>query len=770
MQDTENTLRIAVAGNPNVGKTTLLNALTGSHQRVGNWPGVTVEKIEGSYKHGGMNVEVTDLPGIYSFTAFSIDESIARQFILEEHPDLIVNILDATNLERNLFLTTQLLEMKVPMVVVLNMTDLAARRKIRIEIEHLSTHLGCPVIPIIASRKKGIEVLKDAINTAAAEKHISSTEIAYDSVLEKSVDHISEKVIGLAESADVDSRWLALRLLEDDEYARKLCGSKIPTELLKEEISKVERHVGDDMDIILADGRYGFIHGLARDVVHKTSEVRRTVSDRIDKVVLNRMLGIPIFLAVMYGVFVTTINAGGPFIDFFDGLTGTIFVDGLRVLLQSMNLPELLITFLADGLGGGIQTVATFIPPIFLIFFCLSILEDSGYMARAAFVMDRFLRTIGLPGKAFIPMLIGFGCNVPAIMATRTLENNRDRILAIMMNPFMSCGARLPVYTLFVAAFFPRQGGLVLFSLYMTGILLAVGTGMLFKKTILKGETSTFVMELPPYHLPTLRGIMYHTFTRLNSFILRAGKVIIAVVIVLSFLGSIGTDGSFGNNDSENSVLAAISKAISPVFSPMGLTRDNWPGAVGLFTGIFAKEAVVGTLDNLYASMGEQSADEEEESFNFWEGISASFAAIPEGFSEFGSSLGNPTGVEISDDLTDQDAAAEEIEVDSGIFGIMRQYFDGPVGAFSYLLFILIYAPCVAAIATIYRETNFQWAALSTAYLTILAWVISTLYYQTGTFSSHPATSTLWIAVSLGILGAIYGGLKFLAAKGKMAA
>ncbi|MCK5131294.1 MAG: Fe(2+) transporter permease subunit FeoB [Candidatus Sabulitectum sp.] len=772
MPNAERTLRIAVAGNPNVGKTTLLNALTGSRQHVGNWPGVTVEKIDGAYEHNGTEVKVTDLPGIYSFTAFSIDESIARQFILEEHPDLIVNILDATNLERNLFLTTQLLEMKVPMVVVLNMTDLAARRKIRIEIEHLSTHLGCPVIPIIASRNRGIEALKDAINRAGAEKLISGTEVAYDSVLEKAVGRVRDRVADLAESINFDPRWLALRLLEDDEYARELCGSRIPTELLKEEISKVERHVGDEMDIILADGRYGFIHGLVRDVVHRTSEVRRTVSDRIDKVVLNRMLGIPIFLAVMYGVFVTTINVGGPFIDFFDGLTGTIFVDGFRVLLEAVNLPELLVTFLADGLGGGIQTVATFIPPIFLIFLCLSILEDSGYMARAAFVMDRFLRTIGLPGKAFIPMLVGFGCNVPAIMATRTLESNRDRILAIMMNPFMSCGARLPVYTLFVAAFFPKQGGLVLFSLYLTGILLAVGTGMLFKKTILKGETSTFVMELPPYHLPTLRGIMYHTFTRLNSFILRAGKVIVAVVIVLSFLGSIGTDGSFGNNDSENSVLAAISKGISPVFSPMGLTRDNWPGAVGLFTGIFAKEAVVGTLDNLYAGMKDQSGIvvDDDEPFNFWDGIAGSFAAIPEGFSEFGSSLRNPMGVEISDDLTDQDAAAEEIEVDSGIFGIMREHFDGPVGAYSYLLFILIYAPCVAAIAAIYRETNFQWAALSTAYLSVLAWVVSTLYYQIGTFGSHPASAAMWVAISLGILGAIYGGLRLLSANQKMAA
>ncbi len=773
MQKVKETLRIAVAGNPNVGKTTLLNALTGSHQRVGNWPGVTVEKLEGTYSYKEKDVLVTDLPGIYSFTAFSIDESIARQFILEENPDLIVNILDATNLERNLFLTTQLLEMKVPIVVALNMTDLAARRKINIEIDHLSKHLGCPVIPIVASRKKGIDALQEAINVASKIKKVSETRIAYDSVLETAVDRISREVASLASEVNVDSRWLALRLLEEDEYAEKLCDGRVPEALLKEEISKVERHVGDEIDIILADGRYGFIHGLVRDVVHKTSEVRRTVSDKIDKVVLNRMLGIPIFLAVMYGVFVTTINVGGPFIDFFDGLIGTIFVDGFRVLLEMGNLPEFLITFLADGLGGGIQTVATFIPPIFLIFFCLSILEDSGYMARAAFVMDRFLKTIGLPGKAFIPMLVGFGCNVPAIMATRTLENNRDRILAIMMNPFMSCGARLPVYTLFVAAFFPKQGGLILFSLYMTGILLAVGTGLIFKKTLLKGETSTFVMELPPYHLPTFRGIMYHTLTRLNSFILRAGKVIVVVVIVLSFLGSIGTDGSFGNNNSEDSVLAAVGKAISPVFAPMGLTTDNWPGAVGLFTGIFAKEAVVGTLDNLYASMEQELPEEsviEEEPFNFWVGITESFRAIPDGFSEFGASLGNPTGIEISDDLSDENAAAQEIEVDKGVFSTMRKYFDGPVGAFSYLLFILIYAPCVAAIAAIYRETNFNWAFLSTAYLTLLAWVISTMYYQIGTFAKHPGSSMVWIAIASGTLAAIYFVFKLLADNRKLVA
>ncbi len=764
-------IRIAIAGNPNVGKTTLLNALTGSRQRVGNWPGVTVDRIEGSYKHDDVEVDVTDLPGIYSFTAFSIDESIARKYILTEHPDLIVNILDATNLERNLFLTTQLIEMKVPMVVALNMTDLAAKRKIKIEIQHLSRHLDCPVIPIVASRNKGIDELKNVINRESLDRSIPETKVAYDSVLEKAILLIQNRVQQIAEKNDVDPRWLAIKLLEDDEYAIELCGDSVPCDSLKSEIEQVEKHVGDDMDIIMADGRYGFIHGLAKDVVHRTSEVRRNISDRIDMVILNRILGIPIFLGVMYMMFVITIHVGAPFIDFFDGLTGTVFVDGFRVLLEIFRLPEILVTFLSDGIGGGIQTVATFIPPIFLIFFCLSLLEDSGYMARAAFVMDRFLRVIGLPGKAFIPMLVGFGCNVPAIMATRTLENNRDRILAIMMNPFMSCGARLPVYTLFVAAFFPRQGGSVLFSLYMVGILLAVGTGLLFKRTILQGETSTFVMELPPYHLPTFRGIMYHTIYRLKSFIQRAGKVIIAVVIILSFLGSIGTDGSFGNQDSENSVLSAISKTIAPVFYPMGLSSDNWPAAVGLFTGIFAKEAVVGTLDTLYSGMNtqESNSEAEEEPFDFWAGIAESFAAIPNGFRDFGGALSDPMGVEISDDLSNTEEAAEEIEIESSTLSAIQEHFNGKVGAYAYLLFILIYAPCVAAIAAIYRETNLRWAMFSTIYLSILAWVVSTLFYQIGTFTDNPAGSAMWISISIGILGLIYGSLKFMSRRMKVA-
>ena len=759
-------IRIAVAGNPNVGKTTLLNAITGSHQRVGNWPGVTVERIEGEYNHNGTHVEVTDLPGIYSFAAFSMDETIARQFILTERPDLIVNILDASNLERNLFLTTQLLEMKVPMIVALNMTDVAEKRQIRIEIDHLSEHLGCPVIPIVASSRKGITELKDEINAAVARGDIPNTQIHYDSVLEQSVGKIGKEVRHISEVNNVDNRWLALKLLEEDTYAAELCGNDIPDELLKSEITYAEKHVGNEMDIILADGRYGFIHGLVKDVVNRPTEMRITASDKIDRVILNRILGIPIFFAIMFAVFITTINFGSPFIDFFDKFTGTVFIDGFRVLLLSMNSPDWLIVFLAEGVGGGIQTVSTFIPPIFLIFLCLSLLEDSGYMARAAFVTDSFLRKIGLPGKAFIPMLVGFGCNVPAILATRTLENDRDRILAIMMNPFMSCGARLPVYTIFVTAFFSRYGGAVLFSIYAIGILLAVGTGLLFKKTILKGEVSTFVMELPPYHLPTFRGIMYHTLTRLKSFLLRAGRIIIIFVILLSTLSSMGTDGSFGNTDSDNSVLSAIGKKIVPVFAPMGIESDNWPAAVGFLSGIFAKETVVSTLDNLYSSMesGPDTRVEEKVDFNFKSGIVDAFKAIPEGFSEM-----------LESDSPTETANAESMDGNPDLSGtthstveMIQEHFGGPISGFAYILFILIYVPCIAVVATIYRETNWKWATLSTAYLTILAWIISTLFYQIGTFSAHPTSGMFWISIALALLAGVIGMLKLIANSGKL--
>ena len=749
-------LRMAIAGNPNCGKTTVFNALTGSRQQVGNWPGVTVERVTGQYSHCDAVIEVTDLPGIYSFSALSPDEEVARRHILFDTPDVVVNVVDASNLERNLYLTTQLLEMDVPVVVALNMMDMAQQRGIRIEIEHLARHLGCPVIPIVASKKRGIDELRDAVCRISKTHDRPGIRVAYEKDIEKILQSMEASLGDVALSRKVSPRWLAVKLLEKDELAEQLLGADralLPD--LAEQLKKVERMVGEDADMIIADGRYGFIHGLARDVTAGSDALRKSFSDAVDRVVLNKVLGFPVFFVVMYLVFALTINVGGPFIDFFDRLCGTLFVDGFGHLLAAVNTPGWLIAILADGLGGGIQTVSTFIPPIFFIFLSLSFLEDSGYMSRAAFVMDHFLRRIGLPGKAFIPMLVGFGCNVPGIMATRTLESRRDRILAIMMNPFMSCGARLPVYTLFAAAFFPQRGGILIFGIYMIGIALAVLTGLLFKKTILRGEVSSFVMELPPYHLPTFSGVMFHTWHRLKSFLVKAGKIILLLVTVLGFLNSMGTDGSFGNSDSRNSILSSVSRTVTPVFRPMGIEDDNWPATVGLFTGIFAKEAVVGTLDAIYGQIdaaAELTATGEE--FDFGAGIAGAFAAIPAGFEGFFDGLKDPLGL--------AGAMGEVDEADTSSYATMIDHFgeNGTKAAFAYLLFILIYAPCVAALAAIYREIGLRWMLLAVSYLTVLAWVTATAFYQLSTFTLHPAGSAFWLAACAVILAVIYTGLR----------
>jgi len=756
-------ITIAIAGNPNCGKTSLFNALTGSRQRVGNWPGVTVEYIEGSYRHGGLDVKAIDLPGIYSFSAHTLDEKIAREYILKEKPDVVVNIVDATNLERNLYLTTQLLEMKVPVVVAVNMVDLLKHHGLTLEVEHLEKHLGCTVIPTVAVKKKGITELRDAIAETAQRHAVSQTRVAYDSEVEETIDVLQEKVSSVADRHGVDSRWLALKLLERDEMGQELSGGA-DDHFVGEEIARIERHTGDDIDTVMTDGRYGFIHGLARDVIQRDDTARRNVSDAIDRVVLNRLIGIPVFLAVMYVVFLVTMKVGEPFIHFFDILCGTIFVDGTRAGLETIGAPQLVVLLLADGVGGGIQTVATLIPPIFFIFACLSILEDSGYMARAAFVMDRLLRRVGLPGKAFLPLLIGFGCNVPAILATRTLENKRDRTMTVLINPFMSCGARFPVYTLFAVAFFPRNGTLVIFSLYFIGVALAILTGLVLKKTLLAGEPGSFVMELPPYHVPTFSGIMHHTWHRLEAFVLRAGKIIIMFVIVLSVLNSVGTDGSFGPEAAENSVLGAIGKSLTPAFRPMGITDRNWPAVVGLFSGIFAKEAVVGTLDALYTQTEAGLRDEtsvapggpvvpEEEPFSLGNGIAEAFTTLWAELKGLFGSFGGPTD-------TAEDDGTENAAVNAATFAAMREYFGSGIAAFAYMLFVLTYVPCVATLAAIYREVGFGWAAFSTLYLTGLAWLLATMFFQLGTFAQHPGPSALWLLACVAAFGIFYAGLK----------
>ncbi|OYV19367.1 MAG: ferrous iron transport protein B [Methylococcaceae bacterium NSP1-1] len=740
---------VGVVGNPNCGKTTLFNVLTGSRQHVGNWPGVTVEKKTGEYSHANKLIELVDLPGTYSLEAaddqVSLDEKVARDYVASRDADLIINIVDASNIERNLYLTSQLIEMRVPMILVLNMMDAVKQRGIKIDCDFLARQLGCPVIPITASTKDGINILKAEINRAAIIKPVPLVNINYAVPLEQAIEDISPELIDIAKQHHCDLRWLAVRLLEDDTLAKQFAGKTIRPAVVKLQ-HRVEVETDDEIDILAADARYGFVNALIKGAVCRLNEVSRHTTEKIDSIVLNRFLGIPVFLLVMYAMFMFTINIGSAFVDFFDQSVGALLVDGLSEVLAEINLPQWLIVLITNGAGGGIQVVATFIPIIGFLFMFLSALEDSGYMARAAFVMDRFMRMIGLPGKSFVPMIVGFGCNVPAIMATRTLENQRDRILTNLMNPFMSCGARLPVYALFAAAFFPVGGQNLVFGLYLLGIAVAVLTGLIMRHTLFKGESAPFIMELPAYHLPTVRGVFIRTWDRLKSFLFNAGKVIVPMVLVLNFLNALGTDGSFGQENSNKSVLSEIGRGLTPAFKPMGIEKDNWPATVGIFTGVLAKEAVVGTLDALYSQLAtNNSAGSDKAPFNLKEALLAACATVPENLSAIADNLLDPLGLNIGT-VDDISSAASEQEVKTDTFAAMQHSFDGKAGAFAYLLFILLYAPCVAATAAIYRETNTGWTLFVVFWTTGIAYMTATIFYQAMTYSQHPQYSLVWIS------------------------
>ncbi|MCP5088780.1 MAG: Fe(2+) transporter permease subunit FeoB [Rhodobacteraceae bacterium] len=751
---------ISIVGNPNCGKTTVFNALTGARQRVGNWPGVTVDRKTGHYRDSGQ-VQVTDLPGVYTLGSIhgmdSLDERIAQDAILAGESQVTVNVVDATNLERNLYLTAQLLEMRVPMVVAINMMDLSRKHGITVDPAHLAEHLGCRVVPIVASRGEGIDDLKIAIREAAAEARPPSINLGYSQCVEKAIGKIEPLIREAADAQGANPRWLAVKLLEGDTIARTISGAAVDP-VLEEMIPAIEAENGEDVDLLIAGARYAFANKLAHHVVVKRGVAGRSLSDRLDKLVLNRWLGLPIFLGLMYLMFMFTINLGGAFIDFFDIAAQTIFVDGVGAALDAVGSPVWIKVLVADGLGGGIQVVATFIPIIGFLYLFLSLLEDSGYMARAAFLMDRYMRIIGLPGKAFVPLIVGFGCNVPSIMATRTLEQQRDRTMAVLMSPFMSCGARLAVYALFTAAFFPSGGQNIVFALYLIGIAAAIGTGYLLKSTLLKGETTPFLMELPAYHMPNAKGVLLHSWGRLKSFIFGAGRIIVIVVVVLSFLNSAGTDGSFGNEDSDKSALSAVGRAIVPVFKPLGITDENWPATVGIFTGIFAKEAVVGTLNSLYSSLDNAdvgSSDGDAESFSLSAGLTEAVMTIPENLSGIGELLLDPLGIDVAG-VESQEAAAAAQDISMETFGAMVSRFDGRAGAFAYLLLILLYVPCVAALGAINREIGPRWMAFATAWTLGLGYGVSVGFYQAATFARHPLTSSAWFGGLLLAFLAVY--------------
>lgn len=742
---------IGVVGNPNCGKTTLFNLLTGSKQQVGNWPGVTVEKKYGEYSFAGKKINVVDLPGTYSLESaddqVSLDEKIARDYVASKQADLIINIIDASNIERNLYLTSQLIEMRVPMILVLNMMDTVKRRGVKIDFEYLSEKLSCPVVPISASTGAGLSKLNTVIDQSCQSSPTPQLEIKYTEALEQAITVLSPLLEDKAISNQCDTRWLTLRLLENDTLAQQIAGNEI-TETLQIQQLSVERETDDEIDILAADARYGFVNEITQHTVCRLNEVSRHSSDRIDRIVLNRFLGIPIFLLVMYAMFMFTINIGSAFVDFFDLAVGALLVDGLAIVLTQLNLPEWLVVLITNGLGGGVQVVATFIPIVGFLFIFLSVLEDSGYMSRAAFVMDRFMLMIGLPGKSFVPMIVGFGCNVPAIMATRTLENKGDRILTNLMNPFMSCGARLPVYALFAAAFFPVGGQNLVFGLYLLGIVVAVLTGLIMRHTLFKGEATPFIMELPTYHMPTITGVFIKTWERLRTFIFNAGKVIVPMVLVLNFLNALGTDGSFGQENSQKSVLSEIGRHLTPAFKPMGIEKDNWPATVGIFTGVLAKEAVVGTLDALYSQMETGNISEDDSEFNLQSALVDALITIPTNLAAVADNILDPLGLNIGD-LSNMDLAAADQEVTTATYSAMQKSFDGQAGAFAYLLFILLYAPCVAATTAIYRETNVSWTLFVVLWTTGVAYMTATIYYQVATFNAHPEYSLQWVSGSI---------------------
>ncbi|MDF2140891.1 Fe(2+) transporter permease subunit FeoB [Paenirhodobacter sp. CAU 1674] len=741
---------IGVVGNPNCGKTTLFNALTGSRQQVGNWPGVTVERKSGRFRLGETTIELIDLPGTYSLDAaegdLSPDERIARDFVAAREADLVLNIVDGSNLERNLYLTTQLLEMKVPMVVAVNMVDIAASRGMKLDLDALGRALGCPVFAVVASEGRGVATLKAALAAQAAAPALPRVDLLQDAAVRRAVATLRPSITPLAQARRVDADWAALSLLESDSL---LTGAdpeqrKAIAAELKPLRAALMAELDEDIDIAFADARYRFVARVMAAAMHDSRRLSETLSDRLDRVVLNRVLGVPIFLAVIYLMFLFTISIGGALIDFFDMATGAIMVDGLGQVLDRLGAPAWLHEIVAGGLGGGVQVVATFIPVIAFLFLFLSVLEDSGYMARAAFVMDRAMRAIGLPGKAFVPLIVGFGCTVPAVMATRTIERHRDRILTIVMAPFMSCGARLPVYALFAAVFFPASGHLVVFALYLIGIAVAVLTGLALKSSLLAGPVTPFVMELPPYHLPTLRGILTLTWERTRGFILRAGRVIVPMVLVLNVLNSLGTDGSYGHSDSRNSVLSAIGRTITPAFAPMGMTEENWPAAVGIFTGVLAKEAVVGTLDALYAEAGRadagtEAAQEDAAAFSLGAALSEALATIPANLADALGGWADPLGFE-----SEIEGAAGAELTPTG--QAMQARFDGAAGAFAYLLFILLYFPCTAALAAIYREAGRGWTLFVAGWTTSVAYIAATLFYQGARLPMHPASSGAWLA------------------------
>jgi ferrous iron transport protein B len=714
---------IALAGNPNSGKTTIFNNLTGTRQKVGNWPGVTVEKKEGKIRHRGIDLVITDLPGTYSLTPFSIEEIVARNFILDEHPDVVIDIIDSSNLERSLYLATQLRELDCKVLFALNMTDLARSRGIKIDTDKLSELLAVPVVTTVGNKNEGMDrLLEAAVALAESEADKSRLRrVKYSKDIEAAIADLQQDLVGeCAETVPYNPRWTAIKLLEDDKVVKERCAAAAADrgQALFDKTDQLRRRImdlyADEPEIVMTDERYGFIAGIIREVQTNAIYRRVDISRNIDLVLTNRFVGFPIFLFFIWAMFQITFSVGEypmRWIESGVGLSSTA-IDAL--------LPESLVKRLViDGIVAGVGSVIVFLPNIVILFFFIALFEDTGYMSRCAFLMDRIMHLIGLHGKSFIPMLMGFGCNVPAIMAARTLESEKDRILTILITPFMSCSARLPVYIVLAGTFFAGHAGTVIFAIYLLGILLSILTGRLFRSTLLRGADAPFVMELPPYRVPMLKSLVIHMWDRSKMFLKKMGGVILVGSVVVWSLSafprtvSYDTDYAAAKREAiaahaarieaaapeqrqtlealrddalaelerrrrfekaEKSYMGMIGKTIAPVFAPLGI---DWRASVALLTGFVAKEIVVSTMGVLYAVGEENKGD-----------------------------------------------VLQQALKESGMT---------PLSAFALMTFVLLYVPCLATVTTIRQETGSSgWMLFSVAYSTGLAWLAAFVIYQGG--------------------------------------
>ena len=725
-------LSVALAGNPNAGKSTLFNALTGARQHVGNWPGKTVEQKSGEFAHHGRRIAITDLPGTYSLSAYTMEEVVARDYLLDSRPDVILVVVDATNLERNLYLVVQLLELELPAVVALNMMDVAAKQGLQIDIPVLSRSLGVPVIPSIARQERGIDEIMGAVSQVSAAP-TPACSLDYGEAIEEAIIDLLSAIDGhAAVSERYAPRWLAVRLLEGDtDVAARIAGLPGGSDLLSaagRQRTKLATALGEDVDLVIADRRYTWIHDLTGRVMHVDSAHSTSYSDRIDRVVTDRRLGIPVFMLAMWLVFKITTDISAPWVDWIDGVLSGPVSRWVVAVLGAVGLGETWIaSLLVDGVIAGVGGVLAFVPVLMALYFALAVLEDSGYMARGAFVMDRLMNRIGLHGRSFLPLMVGFGCSVPAIYATRALTNERDRILTGLLVPFMSCGARLPVYVLFAAIFFPSHSSVVIMGLYLLGVIIAIGVGLILQRSLLPSAAAPgLVMELPSYRLPTARGIGYQMWLRTRAFLQHAASLILVTTIAIWFLTAIpvGGRGTFADVAMADSVFGRVSNAMVPALTPLGF--GTWESGGALISGLVAKEVVVSTMAQTY---GADSGIDEAVSSTFLQDVGEIVTSFFATIIDTLKAIPGLVGINLS---------PEDEEAIPGLAGAIRVSFTTSSGGhaaaagLAFMVFVLLYTPCMATVAAMRHELGTRWMWLSFIGQLGIAWLVAFIVFRLG--------------------------------------